>query len=454
MEKTGFTNNTSPYSNLAALIDAGQHRELREATARANAIDIADEMEALDERQRVVLFRSLSKDKATVVFSYLSQEARENLIKILTDPELARIINDLFLDDAADFVEEMPADVVKRLLRNASDDTRKQINQLLQYHEDSAGSIMTTEYVDLKEEMTVEAAFRRIREVGMDKETIYTCYVTDSERILNGVVTVRALLLARMEDKIGDIMTPNVICVTTGDDRERVAELFRKYDIIALPVVDAERRLVGIITVDDAMDVIQEENTEDFQLMAAMSPSDDPYLSTRVLVLARKRILWLLVLMVSAFFTGGIITHYESLFAAFPALIAAIPMLMDTGGNAGSQSSTLIIRGLAVGEISLADWPAIFWKEFRVSLLVGVFLGCINVVYKWALSGNFILGLTVGMALFVTVVFAKLVGGMLPLLAKAMRLDPALMAAPIVTTIVDAGCLLFYFRTAEMVMRI
>ncbi|MDR3229974.1 MAG: magnesium transporter [Synergistaceae bacterium] len=440
--------------NVAELIDAKKHRELKEFIASANVVDLADDLEELTPEQRIVLFRSLAKDAAAHVFSYLSPETKENLIGLLTDPELSHIVNDLFLDDAVDFIEEMPANVVKRVLKNVSEDTRNQINQLLRYQEDSAGSIMTTEYIDLKEGMTVADAFRRIREVGMDKETIYTCYVTDAKRVLEGVVTVKILLLSDMADRIGDIMSTNILYAVTGDDREHVAEVFQKYDLIALPVVDTERHLVGIITVDDAMEVLEEESTEDFHIMAAMEPSDEPYLSTGVFDLAKRRIMWLLILMVSAFFTGGIITHFEALFATFPALISAIPMLMDTGGNAGSQSSTLIIRGMAVGELHLSDWFEIFWKELRVSVLVGGMLGVINIGYKWFLSGNFALGLIVGLSLFATVVFAKMIGSMLPLLARMLRFDPALMAAPIVTTIVDAGGLIVYFMVAEAVMRL
>ncbi len=440
--------------DIADLIDSKQHKELKHHIANTNAIDLAEEFEKLNQEQRVVLFRSLPKDTAVEIFAYLSSETQENLIELLTDPELAHIVNDLFLDDAVDFIEEMPANVVKRVLKNASEDTRKQINQLLQYNEDSAGSIMTTEYIDLKEGMTVEDAFKRIRKVGMDKETIYTCYVVDAKRLLDGVVSVKTLLLAEAADKIGDIMNTNIIYATTGDDREHVAEIFQKYDLIALPVVDTERHLVGIITVDDVMEVLEEENTEDFHKMAGMEPSDEPYLGSGVFDLSKKRIFWLLILMVSATLTGGIITHYEHILAAFPALIAAIPMLMDTGGNAGSQSSTLIIRGMAVGELRISDVAAIFWKELRVSSLVGGMLGVINVGYKWMLSGNFRLSLTIGLSLFATVVLAKTIGSMLPILAKIMKCDPALMAAPIVTTIVDAGGLIVYFWVAEAVMHI
>lgn len=440
-------------ANVAEMIDAKQRKALVEFIAEKNSIDLAEELEKLNEKHRVIFFRMLPKDAAADIFSYLSSDTQEALIGSLTDPELGHIVNDLFLDDAVDFVEEMPSSVVKRILRSASNDTRKQINQLLQYREDSAGSIMTTEYVDLKEQMTVAEAFRRIRRVGMDKETIYTCYVTDATRILDGVVTVRTLLLAQESDKIGDIMEGNVISARTDDDREQVAELFQKYDLIALPVVDTEGHLVGIVTVDDAMEVLEEENTEDFHKMAALEPMEDPYLSMSVFELAKKRFFWLLVLMVSAFFTGRIITRYEDIFVIFPVLIASIPMLMDTGGNAGAQSSTLIIRGMAVGEIHTSDGWRILWKELRVGTLVGLALGAINVVYKWALSGNFRLGLTVGLSLFATVLIAKTIGSMLPIIAKMLKLDPALMAAPIVTTIVDAGGLIVYFTVASAVMQ-
>ena len=443
------------FEHIRELIEGKRIKELREFAGEINATDLADVMDALAPEGRVVLFRALSKDLAADVFSYLEPDTKEELVALLSDPELGGIVDELFLDDAADLVEELPANVVKRILRNASDETRRGINQLLQYHEDSAGSLMTTEYIDLKADMTVEDAFRYIREVGMDKETIYTCYVVDARQVLIGVVTVRTLLLSQYADRIGDIMSgTNLICVSTSDDREKVAELFQKYDFIALPVVDSERHLVGIVTVDDAMEVLEEESTEDFHKMAAMVPFDEPYLSTGVLELARKRILWLMVLMVSATLSGEIITHYQAIFAAVPALIAAIPMLMDTGGNAGSQSSTLVIRGMAVGELSLGDAFKVLFKELRVSLLVGGALAFFNAAYKYALSGNASLSLTVGASLFTTVIFAQTVGGMLPLLAKALKFDPALMAAPIVTTIVDAGSLTVYFLIARTIMRV
>ena len=441
-------------ADIVEMIETKKHKDLKDFLSKLNAIDLADILETLDQEQCVILFRSLNKDAAANVFSYLSPETKENLIKLLSDPELANIVNELFIDDAVDFIEEMPANVVKRILKNASEDTREQINQLLQYQEDSAGSIMTTEYVDLKGEMTVEDAFKRIRAVGMDKETIYTCYVVDNRRILDGVVTVRTLLLADAQDRVGAIMNSNVIYAFTSDDREEVAEKFQRYDLIAMPVVDAERHLVGIITVDDVMEVLEEESTEDFHRMAAIEPSDEPYLASGVFELAKKRIFWLLILMVSATLSAGIITHYEHLLSVFPALIAAIPMLMDTGGNAGSQSSTLIIRGMAVGEIHVRDTMKVLWKELRVSFLVGGTLALVNIAYKWLLSGNFKLSLIIGLSLFATVVFAKAIGSMLPMLAKTLKLDPALMAAPIVTTIVDACGLVVYFWVAEAVMHI
>ncbi|MBQ3626064.1 MAG: magnesium transporter [Synergistaceae bacterium] len=430
-------------------------KELQDFAADINSADIADIMQELDSEQRVVLFRALPKDLAADVFSYLTPELTEELVSSLSDPELGVIVDELFLDDAADMVEELPADVVRRILKNASFETRSGINQLLQYQEDSAGSIMTTEYIDLSADMTVEESFKHIREVGMDKETIYTCYVVDNKETLIGVVTVKTLLLSKYADKIGDIMSSaNIISVSTNDDREHVAEMFQKYDFMALPVVDSENHLVGIVTVDDAMEVLEEENTEDFQKMAAMLPIDEPYLNTSVLELAKKRVLWLMVLMISATLSGYILTHYQSVFAAMPALIAAIPMLMDTGGNAGSQSSTLIIRGMAVGELKVTDVLKVLFKELRVSLLVGGTLAVVNALYKYILSGDLLLSITLGLSLFATVIFAQTIGGMLPILAKSLKLDPALMASPIVTTIVDAGSLTFYFAIAKAVMQL
>lgn len=441
--------------HIKSLVESKNVKELRTITEDMNEADIADAVEELEPEGRVILFRALRKDMAAEVFAYLSPDTKEALVSQLTTPELGRIVDELFLDDAADLVEELPADVVHRILESASPETRKGINQLLQYQEDSAGSIMTTEYISLRPDMTVEESFRHIREVGTDKETLYTCYVTDPKGILIGVVTVRTMMLSQYADKIGDIMTDtNLISVNTNDDRELVTELFQKYDFIAIPVVDSEKHLVGIVTVDDAMEVLEEESTEDFHKMAAILPIDEPYLDMGVAELARKRIIWLMVLMISATISGSIITHYQSVFAAIPALIASIPMLMDTGGNAGSQSSTLVIRGIAVGELRLRDAFTVLSKEIRVSLMVGGGLALVNFGYKYLMSGDMLLSLTVGASLFITVIFAQTIGGMLPLLAKAVGFDPALMAAPIVTTIVDAGSLTVYFMVASQIMNV
>ena len=441
--------------SIKSLVEAKNIKELRLLTEEMNEADIADAVEELEPEGRVILFRALQRDMAAEVFAYLTPDTKEALVSQLTAPEVGRIVDELFLDDAADLVEELPADVVKRILDNASPETRRGINQLLQYHEDSAGSIMTTEYISLRPDMNVEESFRHIREVGTDKETLYTCYVTDPKGLLIGVVTVRTMLLSKYEDKICDIMTDsNLISVNTNDDREKVTELFQKYDFMAIPVVDSQNHLVGIVTVDDAMQVLEEESTEDFHKMAAMLPMDEPYLSMGVVELAKKRVIWLMVLMISATLSGQIITHYQSVFAALPALIASIPMLMDTGGNAGSQSSTLVIRGIAVGELKIFDALKVLFKELRVSLIVGGGLAIVNFAYKYAMSGDMLLSITVGISLFATVIFAQTIGGMLPLLAKAVGFDPALMAAPIVTTIVDAGSLTMYFAVASKVMNV
>ena len=446
---------TETFDTIKSLAEAKNIRELRAITQDMNDADIADTLEQLEPEERVVLFRALSKDMAAEVFAHLIPDTKEALVSQLTAPELGRIVDELFLDDAADLAEELPADVVNRILANASPETRRGINQLLQYQEDSAGSIMTTEYISLRPDMNVEEAFRHIREVGTDKETLYTCYVTDPKGILIGVVTVRTMLLSQYADMIGDIMTDtNLITVNTNDDREKVTELFQKYDFMAIPVVDSQNHLVGIVTVDDAMEVLEEESTEDFHKMAAMLPMDEPYLSMGIWELAKKRVIWLMVLMISATLSGSILNHYQSVFAALPALIASIPMLMDTGGNAGSQSSTLVIRGIAVGELKLRDAFTVLFKEIRVSLIVGGGLAFVNFFYKYAMSGDWLLSLTVGISLFATVIFAQTVGGMLPLLAKSLGFDPALMAAPIVTTIVDAGSLTMYFAVASRIMSV
>ena len=363
---------------------------------------------------------------------------------------LNHIYDELSFDDKIDFLGEMPANFVSSLLANSSREERSLINQVLHYPETSAGGLMTIEYMALKKNMTVAEAMVRIKETGMDKETIYTCYVLDGTRKLLGIVSLRRLVLAEDSLKVGEIMEKDIMMVSALDDQEAVAELFRKYDLMALPVVDNEKRMIGIITVDDVIDVIEQENTEDFQRMAAMKPTDEEYLQTGVFSLARHRIVWLLVLMISATFTGGIISHYEGLLSAAVILTAFIPMLMDSGGNAGSQSSTLIIRGLALGEITLRDWGKVLWKELRVGLIAGTILALVNFA-RMMIFSHAGLGVTVvvSVTLAATVAFAKIVGGILPIGAKALKLDPAIMAGPLITTIVDALSLVLYFTIAS-----
>jgi magnesium transporter len=397
----------------------------------------------------VVVFRALPKEMAAEVFSNLEPDTQQVIIQSATDQEVSAIVEELYVDDAVDMLEELPANVVKRVLKAARPDTRKLINQFLNYPDNSVGSIMTAEFTDLKQSMTVAQAIAHIRRTGENSESVYTCYVTDAGRRLEGVLTIKELLLAQDEQLIADLMETDVITAETTEDQEEAVARMMKYDFISLPVVDKEGRLVGIVTVDDVMDVMEEEATEDFEKMAAMAPSEKPYLKTSVLSLAKHRILWLLVLMISGMITGGILGQYEAAFAAMPLLVTFIPMLTDTGGNAGSQSSTLVIRGMAVGEIQLKDFAKVFWKELRVSMLVGVVLSAVNFVRLIiTYPGNQMVALTVALALFVTVLLAKTVGGVLPMVAKLCHADPAIMAAPLITTIVDAISLVVYFRIA------
>lgn len=434
---------------LLELVKARQFRRLKELLIEMNEVDVASFMEELDSEKTVVVFRMLPKELATDVFACLPVEDQQHIINSITDVELTGIIEDLFVDDAVDMLEELPANVVKRVLQNASADTRTLINQFLQYPDNCAGSIMTAEYVGLKKNMTVEQAFAYIRKNGVDKETIYTCYVMDGKRHLEGVVTVKDLLMNPYETLIEDIMDTRVIKAVTTEDQEDVVDSFHKYDLLSLPVVDHEDRLVGIVTVDDIVDVMEQEATEDFEKMAAMVPSEKPYLKTGVFQLAKNRIVWLLVLMISSMITGGILGKYENAFAIIPLLVTFIPMLTDTGGNAGSQSSTLIIRGMAVGEIEPRDVFKVLWKELRVGAMVGVVLGAVNYVRLVIMyPGNEMICLTVVLSLFVTVVLAKTIGCVLPIVAKVCRMDPAIMAAPLITTIVDAFSLVIYFQLA------
>lgn len=440
---------------LEALLKNRSYKDLRDALAELNEVDIAEFLETLPPEEAVLAFRTLPKGPAAEVFAELEPETQQHIVTAATDAELAAILEDLFVDDAVDFLEDMPASVVKRILKNATPETRGLINQFLHYPPDSAGSIMTAEFTDLHPDMTVAEALSHIRRTGEDRETVYTCYVVGPRRRLLGVVTVRSLLLAKDEILVRDLMETDVISVPTTADQEEAVRLLGRYNFLSLPVVDGEGRLVGIVTVDDAVDVMEQEATEDFEKMAAMTPSERPYLKTGVFELAKHRILWLLVLMISGMLTGGILGHYEAAFAALPLLVTFIPMLTDTGGNAGSQSSTLIIRGLAVNELSLRDLPKVLWKELRVSLLVGVVLSAVNFV-RLALTypGNELIALTVAVTMLFTVMLAKTIGGVLPLLAKALHMDPAIMASPLITTIVDAASLVIYFSVAQALLPI
>lgn len=425
--------------------------DLKSHLEYVNEPDLVAMLEDLTEKELLLIFRLLSKEKAAYTFTYMDSTTQELLINAFTDNELRDVMNELFLDDAVDLIEEMPANVVKRILVNTDEETRKMINQILQYPKDSAGSIMTIEYVDLKKDMTVGDAIARIRKIGIDKETIYTCYITDNRKLI-GLVSVKDLLTSDDHCIINDIMETNIIYANTSEDKEIVAKLFSKYDFLALPIVDTEGYLVGIVTVDDALDVIQDEATEDISKMAAMTPIEDSYFNTSTFDHAKNRIVWLLVLMLSATITGTIITGYEDTFSTLPLLVSFIPMLMDTGGNCGSQSSTLIIRGLALDEIRFKDFFKIVFKEFRISLLVSIVLAIVNGLRILLMYKDLALAVVVALSLMFTVIIAKVVGCMLPLLAKKCKLDPAIMAAPLITTIVDTFSIIIYFSIATRVL--
>lgn len=432
-----------------------QYVKMREWMSDLNVADIAAMIEELEEEQMLKVFRILPKDMAADIFSYLPIEVEQYIITSLSDKEAGNIIDNLMSDDAADLLEEMPANIVKKLLANASQETRRDINHLLRYPEDSAGSIMTVEFVDLKERYTVAQAIERIRKLGVDSETINICYVLDNERKLKGTVALRYLLLTNPDEKIGDIMHENVISLHTLMDQEEVARQFQKYDFTAMPVVDNEDRLVGIITVDDVVDILQEEATEDMEKMAAIVPSDKPYMKMSIFETWKKRIPWLLLLMISATFTGKIIASFESALSVYVVLTTFIPMLMDTGGNAGGQASVTVIRGLSLNEIEFSDTLKVLWKEIRVSILCGTTLAAANFVKlilidKVSLTVSAVVCLT----LVVSVFLAKIVGSMLPIAAKKIGFDPAVMASPFITTIVDALSLLIYFQIATMLLGI
>ena len=447
---------------LRKMLEEKKYAALRDLLVVMYPSDIAELFADLDERQIPLLFRLLPKELAAETFVEMEPDAQEILIRGFSDSELKEVLDELYVDDAADLVEEMPANVVKRILKQADPEMRKSINQILRYPENSAGSLMTTEYVTLRPEMTVEEAILRIRRQGVDKETIYTCYVTQDRKLI-GLVTVKDLLLAQDDEtKIEEIMITNLISVTTHSDQEEVARMFGKYDFLALPVVDGKNRMVGIVTFDDAMDVIEEETTEDMEIMGGMTPSEKPYLKSTAFELFKNRIPWLMLLMVSATFTGLIITAFEDALAAQVALTAFIPMLMGTGGNSGSQSSVTVIRSLSLDELKFADIGRVLWKELRTAVLCAVALAVVCFAKIWLidhlLMGNENITLTVDLvvclALAVTVVIAKIVGGVLPLAAKAVGADPAVMASPFITTIVDAVSLLVYFVFAKALLHL
>lgn len=445
---------------ITELLKDKNFREIKTLVNDERPQDVALLIESLPEKEMPPVFRLLTKENAAETFVEMSGDSQELLINSFSDAELKAVFDEMFLDDTVDIIEEMPASVVKRIINQSDSVTRAQINEILKYPKDSAGSIMTIEYVSLKEYWTVRQCFDRIRKVAPDKETIYTCYVTDEKRKLIGCVTVRDLLLNDYETVIGTIMETDVISVETTDDEEYVSQQISKYDLAAIPVVDTENRIVGIITVDDVLDVMEQEATEDIQIMAAVTPSDEPYLEQSIWQIWKSRIPWLLILMISATFTGLIINHYEAtLNSLSPLLFACIPMLMDTGGNAGSQVSVTVIRGLALDEISPKDIWSVIWKELRVSVLLAVVLA-ITCFAKLLLIDRLIFGyeytwiicLVVSLALFATIVIAKLVGGLMPLLAKVLKLDPAVVASPFITTIVDALSLIIYCAIAVTVM--
>ena len=445
-------------STLDSLLAAGKNSELRGALMMLNVVDIAEYMTTLETDKMLRLYRLLPKDISADVFAYMDDEQRRKLIESIGDKEVGALVDDMFVDDAVDFLEEMPAGLVRRVLANVSEDQRKVINRILSYPDNSAGSIMTTEYCEFHEGITAREAMKELKRTGIDKETIYTLYVLDAQRKLIGILPLRKLILADQDTLIEQLMDPNFVCVGTLDDQEAVAEVVRKYDLTNVPVVDKEGRMVGIITADDIMDVIQDEATEDIEKMAALLPSENEYMKTNVFTLAKNRLPWLLFLMVSGIFTGLIIQHFEDTLTSMAGigvmLTACIPMLMGTGGNCGSQSSTLVIRGLAVGEISPADTLKILWKECRVSIIVSVVLAAMTMAMQLFLFRRpFSVALTVSLAMIGTVVISKSIGCTLPMLAKKLKLDPALMAAPLITTIVDTCSLLILFLLATAIIK-
>ncbi len=439
-------------NKIKELLENKEFNNLKDELKNVNSADIPSLLEDLDKESLIKVFRILTKEQAGEAFSYMEPYMKERVIQDMTDKELKNIMDELFMDDTVDLIEEMPSNVVKRILKAVSPEDRKTINELLKYPEDSAGSIMTTEFIDLKESMTVEQSLQRIRDIGINSETIYHCYVLDKNRILLGTVDIKEILISKQDTIIKDLMNTNHVSVTTTEDKEEVVKIFDKYDYYAIPVVDNENRLVGIITVDDAINIMQDVVDEDFEKMAAIRPNEESYFETSVFKHAKNRIVWLLVLMLSATITGGIITHYEEAFSAIPLLVAFIPMIMDTGGNCGSQSSTLIIRGLATDEIKIKDVFKALWKEIRVAAIVGTVLAAVNGVRIAIQYKDIQLATVLGATLIVTVILAKSLGCLLPILAKKLKLDPAVMVAPLITTLVDICSILVYFEIATAIM--
>ena len=430
------------------------YKELKSFLAESNEADIAECLDELKKEDLAIVFRLLNKNDAADIFARMDDDSQEALVETLSEKEISDIIAKMYVDDAADLLEELPANLVTKVLKNTNASKRKEINEILKYPEDSAGSIMTTEYVELKGDDTIKEAFEKIRRTGLNKETVYTAYITDSQRHLLGVTTVKDMMMVDPNTKIKDVMEENVITINTIDDKEDVAKMFDKYDFLALPVIDSERRLVGIVTVDDALDVMSEESEEDFEKMAAMAPSEDEYMKESVFTQYKNRIVWLLILMLSSIVTGKIISNYQNAFAAVPILVSFIPMIMDTGGNCGSQASTMIIRGLATDEIKPKDILKVWWKEVRIAFLVGLTLALVNGIRVGVQYSDPVLGIIIGITLIFTAMLAKSLGCVLPILAKCLHLDPAYMASPMITTMVDACSLVIFFNVALAFMNI
>ncbi|MEG1621073.1 MAG: magnesium transporter [Oscillospiraceae bacterium] len=440
-------------SVLLSLLEEKKFKSIHEVLSQYNPVDLASLFSELNEKDLVLVFRMLEKTKAADVFAYMDNDIRQTLLSGFSDLEIQSILESMFTDDVVDFLEDMPANVVTKLLEKVDKSTRTDINKILQYADGSVGSIMTTEFVELRPQMTIKNALEKIRNVGIESETIYTCYVVEKQKLV-GVISAKTMLTNPDTSVIDDLMTDNFIFAKTSDDREYTANLFRKYGLIAIPVVDGEGCIVGIVTFDDAIEVLTEETTEDIHKMAAITASDESYLKASVFTHAKNRIGWLLILMLSATITGRILANYEATFAVIPLLVSFIPMLMDTGGNCGSQSATLVIRGLAVDELHFADFFKIIWKEFRVSLLVGLVLTLANGLRIYIFYHDIRLTIVICASLLLTVIIAKLVGCSLPILAKRCGLDPAIMAAPLITTIVDTCSIMIYFKIATIILNL